>query len=115
MNPDVVFTHYRHDLHQDHRVVNELTWNTYRNHLILEYEIPKFDGDLGVPNGFSTLTRAQLDGKIDVLLECFESESKKAWFTRSTFEAIARLRGIECNAPEGFAEAFYMRKVSVLF
>ena len=115
ISPDIIFTHYRHDLHQDHRVVNELTWNTYRNHLILEYEIPKFDGDLGVPNGFSMLTRAQLDLKVDVLLECFESERTKSWFTRDTFEAIARLRGIECNAPEGFAEAFYMRKVGLAF
>lgn len=114
-NPDIVFTHYRHDLHQDHRVVNELTWNSYRDHLILEYEIPKFDGDLGVPNGFSALTRAQMDLKTEVILECFASQSDKSWFTRSTFEAIARLRGIECNAPEGFAEAFYMRKTNLLF
>jgi len=115
IDPDVVFTHYRQDLHQDHRVVNELTWNTYRNHLILEYEIPKFDGDLGAPNGFSPLTRAQLDVKTDVILQCFESQRDKSWFTRSTFEAIARLRGIECNAPDGFAEAFYVRKANLLF
>jgi len=115
VNPDVIFTHYRHDLHQDHRVVNELTWNTYRNHFILEYEIPKFDGDLGVPNGFSALTRAQLDRKSEVILQCFESQRDKSWFTQSTFEAIARLRGIECNAPEGFAEAFYVRKMNLSF
>ena len=115
IDPDVVFTHYRHDPHQDHRVVNELTWNTYRNHQILEYEIPKFDGDLGVPNGFSPLTRAQLKLKTTVILECFESQRPKAWFTESTFEAIARLRGIECNAPEGFAEAFYVRKMNLGF
>jgi LmbE family N-acetylglucosaminyl deacetylase len=113
ISPDIVFTHYRHDLHQDHRVVNELTWNTYRNHVILEYEIPKFDGDLGVPNGFSPLTRAQLDRKTEVILECFESQRDKSWFTKNTFEALARLRGIECNAPEGFAEAFYIRKVNL--
>jgi LmbE family N-acetylglucosaminyl deacetylase len=115
VDPDIVFTHYRHDLHQDHRVVNELTWNTFRNHLILEYEIPKFDGDLGVPNSFSALTRVELDRKIDVLLECFESQRTKSWFTRDTFEAIARLRGIECNAPEGFAEAFHVRKMGLSF
>jgi LmbE family N-acetylglucosaminyl deacetylase len=115
VSPDVVFTHYRHDLHQDHRVVNELTWNTYRDHMILEYEIPKFDGDLGVPNAFSALTRAQLDVKTKVILESFASQRDKSWFTRSTFEAIARLRGIECNAPEGFAEAFYVRKLSLPF
>ena len=115
VNPDVVFTHYRHDLHQDHRVVNELTWNSFRNHLVFEYEIPKFDGDLGVPNAFSALTKAQLDRKIDVLLECFGSQRTKSWFTRATFEAIARLRGIECNAPEGLAEAFYVRKAALCF
>jgi len=115
ITPDVVFTHYRHDLYQDHRVVNELTWNTYRNHLILEYEIPKFDGDLGIPNGFSALTREQLDLKTEVLLECFESQRSKSWFTRDTFEALARLRGIECNAPEGFAEAFHIRKLGLVF
>jgi len=109
--PDIVFTYYRHDLHQDHRVVNELTWNTYRNHLILEYEIPKFDGDLGVPNVFSALTHTQVAMKTKVLLECFESQRDKAWFTSDTFEALARLRGIECNAPGGFAEAFYARKL----
>ena len=113
VTPDLIFTHYRHDLHQDHRVVNELTWNTYRNHLILEYEIPKFDGDLGVTNSFSSLTRAEFERKIDVLLECFESQRGKSWFTRDTFQAIARLRGIECNAPEGLAEAFYLRKVNL--
>jgi LmbE family N-acetylglucosaminyl deacetylase len=115
MKPDIVFTHYRHDLHQDHRVVNELTWNAFRNHLILEYEIPKFDGDLGVPSAFSALTRAELERKIAVLLECFESQRTKSWFTRDTFAAIARLRGIECNAPEGFAEAFYVRKMGLSF
>lgn len=108
--PDLVFTHYRFDLHQDHRVVNELTWNTFRDHLILEYEIPKFDGDLGVPNAFVALTEDQLQHKIRVLLECFTSQASRSWFTRQTFEAIARLRGIECNAPEGYAEAFHVRK-----
>ena len=110
LSPDVIFTHYRHDLHQDHRVVNELTWNTFRNHLVFEYEIPKFDGDIGVPNGYSVLTRAQMNFKVEVLLECFESQRSRSWFTASTFEAIARIRGIECNAPEGYAEAFYARK-----
>jgi len=111
VNPDLVFTHYRHDLHQDHRVVNELTWNTYRNHFILEYEIPKFDGDLGIPNAFCALTRAQLNVKTDVLLDCFQSQRTKSWFTRDTFEALTRLRGVECNAPEGYAEAFHVRKL----
>ena len=110
-NPDLILTHYRHDLHQDHRVTNELTWNTFRDHAILEYEIPKFDGDLGRPNVFFALTRAEMKRKCDILLECFPSQLQRQWFTRDTFEAIARLRGIECNAPDGFAEAFYSRKL----
>ena len=109
--PDLILTHCRHDLHQDHRVANELTWNTFRDHAILEYEIPKFDGDLGNPNVFFALTRAEMKRKCDILLECFPSQLQRQWFTRDTFEAIARLRGIECNAPEGYAEAFYSRKL----
>jgi LmbE family N-acetylglucosaminyl deacetylase len=112
-SPDLILTHCRHDLHQDHRVTNELTWNTFRDHLILEYEIPKFDGDLGVPNVFLSLTRAEMRRKCDILIECFPSQTKRPWFTRDTFEAIARLRGIECNAPEGYAEAFYGRKFCI--
>jgi len=111
LKPDLIFTHCRHDLHQDHRVTNELTWNTFRNHLILEYEIPKFDGDLGVPNVFVSLTKAELQRKCDILLKCFPSQAERTWFSQDTFEAIARLRGIECNAPEGFAEGFYGRKL----
>ena len=113
-NPDLIFTHFRHDLHQDHRVTNELTWNTFRDHTILEYEIPKFDGDLGTPNVFIALTRTEMKRKCDILLECFPSQLQRQWFTRDTFEAIARLRGIECNAPEGFAEAFYSRKLRLV-
>jgi LmbE family N-acetylglucosaminyl deacetylase len=112
-NPDLILTHCRHDLHQDHRVANELTWNTFRDHAILEYETPKFDGDLGVPNVFFPLTRAEITRKCDILLECFPSQLHRPWFTRDTFEAIARLRGIECNAAEGYAEAFYGRKLRV--
>jgi LmbE family N-acetylglucosaminyl deacetylase len=109
-NPDLVFTHYRHDLHQDHRITNELTWNTFRNHCILEYEIPKYDGDLGIPNAYVPVSRTTREQKIDVLMECFPSQRAKPWFTRDTFQAIACLRGIECQAEEGFAEAFYSRK-----
>jgi LmbE family N-acetylglucosaminyl deacetylase len=109
--PDCVITHCRHDLHQDHRFVNELTWNTFRNHVILEYEIPKFDGDWGVPNVFVPLTQAEVQRKCDVLMECFPSQRDRNWFTRTTFEAMARIRGIECNAAQGYAEAFYGRKV----
>jgi LmbE family N-acetylglucosaminyl deacetylase len=112
-SPDLILTHSRHDLHQDHRVTNELTWNTFRDHSILEYEVPKFDGDLGVPNVFIPLTRAELKRKCDILIECFPSQTERQWFTRDTFEAIARLRGIECNAPEGYAEAFFGRKICI--
>ncbi len=108
--PDLILTHYREDLHQDHRVVNQLTWNTFRNHLILEYEIPKYDGDIGKPNSFVPLSRDEMRRKCDILLDCFPSQTRRQWFTRDTFEAIARLRGIECNAVEGYAEAFYARK-----
>jgi LmbE family N-acetylglucosaminyl deacetylase len=112
-SPDLILTHCRYDMHQDHRVTNELAWNTFRDHLILEYEIPKFDGDLGVPNVFLSLTRAEMTRKCDILIECFPSQTNRPWFTRDTFEAIARLRGIECNAPQGYAEAFYGRKFRI--
>ena len=109
--PELILTHYRHDLHQDHRVINELTWNTFRDHLVFEYEIPKFDGDLGHPNMFLPLSREHMQRKTDILLECFPSQRARSWFTRDTFMALARLRGIESNAPDGFAEAFYARKL----
>jgi LmbE family N-acetylglucosaminyl deacetylase len=112
-NPDLILTHCRGDLHQDHRVVHELTWNTFRDHTILEYEIPKFDGDLGTPNVYVPLTRAQIQAKCDLLLDCFPSQHSRRWFSRDTFEAIARLRGIECNADEGYAEAFHGRKLTL--
>jgi len=111
--PELVLTHYRADLHQDHRVINELTWNTFRNHAVLEYEIPKFDGDIGIPNTFVPITRADMQRKCEILMSCFPSQLGRSWFTPETFQAIARLRGIECNAPEGYAEAFYARKASL--
>lgn len=109
--PDLIFTHYRTDLHQDHRTVSELTWNTFRNHAILEYEVPKYDGDLGAPNVFVPLTSDEVQRKCRLLMECFPSQHTRRWFTPSTFEAMARLRGIECAAPGGYAEAFYGRKL----
>lgn len=108
--PEVIFTHFRADLHQDHRVVSDLTWNTWRNHLILEYEIPKFDGDLGVPNFFAPLPRSMLEKKIALLLQHFPSQRDKAWFSPELFRALPRIRGMECAAPEGLAEAFHCRK-----
>jgi LmbE family N-acetylglucosaminyl deacetylase len=109
--PDVIFTHMREEFHQDHRVVGELTWNTWRNHFILEYEIPKYEGGLGSPAVFVPLPQATVRRKVELLMKVFESQLDKQWFTPSTFEGLMRLRGIECNAPSGFAEAFYCRKL----
>jgi LmbE family N-acetylglucosaminyl deacetylase len=108
--PDLIFTHYRADLHQDHRLISELTWNTWRNHLILEYEIPKFDGDFGSPNFFSALSRATLERKISLLQRHYASQAGKQWFAADLFQGVARIRGMECVAPESLAEAFYCRK-----
>ena len=109
--PDLILTHYRHDLHQDHRVICELTWNTFRSHLILEYEIPKYDGDLGAPNFFVGLDRATCEQKAKHILDAFESQCEKHWFTADTFLALQRLRGIESNSRDGFAEGFHCRKL----
>lgn len=109
--PDLIFTHYRHDLHQDHRMICELTWNTFRNHQILEYEIPKYDGDLGQPNVYVPLTRAISENKVRYLMDGFSTQSSREWFTEDTFYSLLRLRGIESNAPDKYAEAFYGRKI----
>jgi LmbE family N-acetylglucosaminyl deacetylase len=111
LSPDLILTHYRHDLHQDHRTIGEMTWNTFRNQLILEYEIPKYDGDLGSPNFFFHLDEEVCQKKIRCLLDAFRSQRKKPWFTEDTFRAILRLRGVESNAPGRFAEGFYCRKL----
>jgi LmbE family N-acetylglucosaminyl deacetylase len=113
LEPDVVFTHHDGDRHQDHRLVAELTWNTFRNHLILEYEIPKYDGDLGTPNVFFAVDEEVARRKVELLLESFPSQRGKRWFTEDLFLALMRLRGMECNAPSGLAEAFYARKLSL--
>ena len=110
-DPEIVFTHYRNDRHQDHRVLSDLAWNTFRNHLILEYEILKYDGDLGQPNLFIPLSEQLASRKVDLLLKHFRTQSTKHWFTRDTFEAMHRIRGIECAATTGRAEAFYCRKL----
>jgi LmbE family N-acetylglucosaminyl deacetylase len=109
--PDVIFTHHRHDQHQDHRVVAELTWNTFRNHLIAEYEIPKYEGDLGAPNLFVPLTKGVASRKIELVFRYYGSQASRSWFRAETFHAVMSLRGIECNAPEGLAEAFHCRKI----
>jgi LmbE family N-acetylglucosaminyl deacetylase len=109
--PDVVFTHYRDDRHQDHRVLSDLAWNTFRNHLILEYEILKYDGDLGRPNIFVPLSQELCSRKIELLLKHFKTQSTKHWFTRDTFEAMHRIRGVECASDTRLAEAFHCRKM----
>ena len=109
--PDLILTHYRHDLHQDHRVICELTWNTFRSHLILEYEIPKYDGDLGAPNFFVGLDRATCERKAKHILDSFVSQRPKQWFTAETFMGLQRIRGIEANSPGGYAEGFHCRKL----
>lgn len=106
---DLIFTHYRDDRHQDHRLISDLTWNTFRNHLILEYEIPKYDGDLGIPHCFSHLNKAQAEKKVEILLSAFTSQRDKHWFDQETFLALMRIRGLE-SAAEKYAEAFYSRK-----
>jgi LmbE family N-acetylglucosaminyl deacetylase len=112
--PDVIFTHYRDDAHQDHREVSRMTWNTFRDHLILEYEIPKWDGDLGQPNVFIPITSGILERKIQLLQSHFTSQKSKHWFDVDTFRGLARLRGNECRASDRYAEAFYARKLCLL-
>jgi LmbE family N-acetylglucosaminyl deacetylase len=110
-SPDVVLVHYREDRHQDHRVLSDLAWNTFRDHLILEYEIPKFDGDLASPNCFVPLNRATCARKVKYLQSVFGTQRDKHWFSEETFMALMRLRGMECRAPGGYAEGFYARKI----
>lgn len=109
--PDLIFTHTRKDAHQDHRTLCELTWNTFRNHFILEYEIPKYDGDLGQPNAYVPLTEEDCASKVHHLIETFQTQRSKRWFEESTFLSLMRLRGMESNAASGYAEAFYCRKL----
>ena len=110
-SPDVILTHNRKDAHQDHRQIAELTWNTFRDHLILEYEVPKYDGDMGQPNVFVHLDAEASKTKVSYLMEAFQSQRCKRWFQEDTFFSLMRLRGMGCNAPSGHAEAFYCRKV----
>jgi LmbE family N-acetylglucosaminyl deacetylase len=111
--PDVVLTHFRHDLHQDHRLVAELCWNTWRNHWILEYEIPKYDADLAQPNVFVPLSPEIVERKIAIVLESFPSQAKRTWFDAETFRAVLRLRGVESNSPTRYAEGFHCKKLVV--
>jgi LmbE family N-acetylglucosaminyl deacetylase len=111
ISPDLIFTHNRKDAHQDHRLLAELTWNTFRDHLILEYEIPKYDGDLGQPSVFVPLSTEMYQKKVQYIIEAFQSQHSKRWFQPETLLSLMRLRGMECNAPSGYAEAFYCRKL----
>jgi LmbE family N-acetylglucosaminyl deacetylase len=112
-SPDLIFTHFRNDLHQDHRFVCELTWNTFRNHLILEYEIPKYDADLGSPNFFVPLTESICRRKVQSVMRHFGTQRNKQWFSEDLFRALMRLRGTEAASPTCFAEAFHCRKLLV--
>jgi len=109
--PEVIFAHHRHDVHQDHRLIAELTWNTFRNHVIWEFEIPKYEGDLGHPNVFVPLSLAQAERKVALLTEHFASQAARTWFKPDTFHGLMSIRGIECAAKEGRAEAFHARKL----
>lgn len=113
INPDLILTHYRQDAHQDHRMIAELTYNTFRDHLILEYEIPKYDPDLGNPTLFVPLSQRQAQAKVATLMTHFASQRGRRWFTPETFYALMRLRGLHAGAASGFAEAFYGARVSL--
>ena len=111
IDPELVLTHWRGDSHQDHRTVAELTWNHFRDHFMLEYEIPKWDGDLGRPNAYVAVPAALVDRKVELLMQHFASQQARPWFREDTFRALLRIRGMECNAADGFAEAFYAHKI----
>lgn len=113
--PDIVFTHFRDDLHQDHQIISQLTKNTFRNHFVLEYEIPKYDGDMGSPDFYIPLTDAAAKAKAAALMEYFGSQKTKHWFCEELFLGLMRIRGMECCAPSGYAEGFYARKVCMEF
>lgn len=111
VKPDLIFTHWGGDAHQDHRFISELTWNTFRDNLILEYEIPKYDGDLSRPNLYVPLETTHYEDKVRYLVESFQSQHAKRWFSRETFMGLMRIRGMESNSPSGYAEAFHVRKI----
>jgi len=113
LSPDIIFTHNGNDAHQDHRLISQLTWNTFRCHFILEYEIPKYDGDLGRPSVFVPLEKQVCEIKVDHLMDAYQSQQTKRWFQPDTFFSLMRLRGMECAASSGYAEAFYCRKLVI--
>lgn len=111
VRPDLVLTHRLEDRHQDHRVISELTWNAFRSTSVLEYEIPKYEGDLGLPNVYMPVEQTMADRKLELLHRCFPTQAEKDWFDRETFAGLMRLRGLECRSPSRMAEAFYARKL----
>ena len=113
VQPDIILTHARQDAHKDHRELSNLTWNSFRDHIILEYEIPKWDGDVGQPNAYVALSDDAMNRKIELLMQHFATQRSKDWFSPETFRGLARLRGMECRAESGFAEAFTMRKIKL--
>jgi LmbE family N-acetylglucosaminyl deacetylase len=113
VDPDLILTHYRDDRHQDHRIVSDLTYQTFRDHLVLEYEVMKIDGDIGNPNLYVALDAATVERKLRLLQECFGSQRDKRWFSEDAFRGLMRLRGVEAGAPSGYAEAFYGRKLVI--
>jgi LmbE family N-acetylglucosaminyl deacetylase len=113
VRPDLILTHHLADRHQDHRLISELTWNTFRDHAILEYEIPKYEGDLGHPGVYCPLAPETVERKIATLLQCFPSQREHQWFDAELFRGHMRLRGVECNAPTRYAEAFHVRKLVI--
>jgi LmbE family N-acetylglucosaminyl deacetylase len=113
VDPDIILCHRRDDQHQDHRTIGELVWNTFRRHLIFEYEIPKYEGDLAPPNTFVPLSHAVASRKVELLGRHFASQASRSWFRPSTFQGLMAIRGVECNAPDGWAEAFHVRKLRI--
>lgn len=109
--PDLVFTHFRGDRHQDHRMLSDLAWNTFRRHVILEYEIPKWDGDLSTPNLYAPVSARAARRKVAILTRAFASQRGKDWFSDEVFFGLMRLRGMECRSRSGFAEAFFGHKL----
>jgi LmbE family N-acetylglucosaminyl deacetylase len=114
IDPDLIFTHWEGDRHQDHRFLSEVTWNTFRDHLIMEFEIPKYDGDFGSPGVFCPLDKDTAERKVDHLMRAYRSQASKDWFTPDLFMSVLRIRGMEARADSGFAEGFYCRKLPLL-
>jgi len=110
-DPDIIYTHSRYDKHQDHKLISNLTWNTFRDHLVLEYEIPKYDGDLKNPNFYVYLDKQIVNKKVKLIYETFKSQTKKYWFSKDTFKGLMRIRGLESNSPSGYSEAFHCHKI----